>query len=91
VAGGFEVTPSALAALSASVVGIRDQLSDARTVDCGPALGSAVVDAALGHFVSGWRDGRAQICAEVADLSSALAAAAAAYASTDGDLAAAVS
>jgi hypothetical protein len=91
MAEGFEVTPAALAALSASAAGIRDQLSVGVSVECNPALGSAVVAAALGQFVSGWRDGRAQICAEVSDLSSALAAAAAAYASTEGDLAAAIS
>lgn len=91
MAEGFEVTPAALAGLSASAAGIRDQLSAGVSVDCGPALGSAAVAAALGQFVSGWRDARAQICAEVSDLSSALAAAAAAYASTEGDLAAAIS
>jgi hypothetical protein len=91
VAAGFEVTPAALAALSASAAGIRDQLSVEVSVDCGPALGSALLVSALGQFVAGWRDGRAQICGEVSDLSSALAAAATAYASTDGDLAAALS
>jgi hypothetical protein len=91
VAGAFEVTPAALTALSSSVRGICDQLSDARVFDCEPALGSAVVAAALDHFATGWRDGRAQISAEVSDLSAALAAAAMAYASTDGDLAAAIS
>jgi hypothetical protein len=91
MAAGFEVTPAALATLSASAAGIRDRLSVGVRVDCGPALGSAVVAAALSQFVSGWRDGRAQICAEVSDLSSALAAAASAYAATEGDLAAAIS
>lgn len=91
MAGGFEGTPAALTALSASAAKIRDQLSVGVSVDCGAALGSAVVVAALGHFLAGWHDGRVQICAEVSDLSSALAAAAAAYAATDGDLAAAIS
>jgi hypothetical protein len=71
---------------------VRDELS--RTADLGsdfgPALGSAVVAGALHHFVTGWHDGRAQICADVGQLSDLLGQAAAVYGETDDDLAAAM-
>jgi hypothetical protein len=54
------------------------------------SLGSAVVAAALHHFVTGWRDGRAQIGVEVDGLASMLRQASEVYASTDGDLATAI-
>jgi hypothetical protein len=50
-----------------------------------------VVAGALHHFVTGWHDGRAQICADVGQLSDLLAQASNAYSETDGDLAAAMS
>ena len=90
---GFQVNPAALGALASSVRRIRDQLERTADLgqDCGPALGSDVVAGALHHFVTGWHDGRAQICADVGQLSDLLAQASNAYSETDGDLAAAMS
>jgi hypothetical protein len=90
---GFQVTPAALGALATAVGRVRDQLE--RTADLGqdvePALGSDVVAGALLHFVTGWHDGRAQICADVGQLSDLLSQASQVYSETDGDLAAAMS
>ena len=90
---GFAVTPASLALLASAVGRIRDELS--LTADLGeavgPALGSDVVAGALHHFVAGWHDGRAQICADVGQLSDLLTQASQVYAETDGDLAAAMS
>jgi hypothetical protein len=86
------VTPASLGSLAAAVGRIRDQLEATADLgsDVGPALGSAVVAGALHHFVTGWHDGRAQICADVGQLSDLLAQASAVYSETDGDLAAAM-
>ncbi len=88
----IQVTPAELAELATAVGRIRDQLQGTADLlhDYAPAMGSSVVTGALAHFVSGWRDGRKQISAEVDALSQMLAQAAAAYAQTDGDLAAAI-
>jgi hypothetical protein len=90
--GSFAVTPESLTALAGSVLRVRDQLDGTADLagDCSAALGSGVVASALHHFVTGWRDGRAQIGAEVNSLAVALRQAADVYASTDGDLAAAI-
>jgi hypothetical protein len=83
--GAFQVAPEEL--VRSPVSRIRDQLEGADLVhDCTPALGSDVVAAALQHFVSGWRDGRKQICAEVEALADMLRQAATTYAATDGEL-----
>lgn len=89
----FQVTPASLAALGSAVGRVRDQLSLTADLggDLGAALGSDVVAGALYHFVTGWHDGRAQICADVGQLSDLLAQASAVYGATDGDLAAAIS
>jgi len=92
-ARGFAVTPASLALLASAVGRVRDELE--RTADLGdgvgPALGSDMVAGALHHFVTGWHDGRAQICADVGQLSDLLTQASQAYGNTDGDLAAAMS
>jgi hypothetical protein len=90
---GFQVTPADLGALASAVGRIRDQLEHTADLgqDCGPALGSEVVAGALSHFVTGWHDGRAQICTDVGQLSDLLTQASNAYGETDGDLAAAMS
>ena len=92
MAPAIQVTPAELAQLASAVARVRDQLQGTADLlhDYAPAMGSAVVTGALAQFVSGWRDGRKQICAEVDALSQMLAQAAAAYAQTDGDLAAAI-
>jgi hypothetical protein len=92
MAAAIQVTPRELAELAIAVGRILDQLQGTADLlhDYAPAMGSPVVTDALAHFVSGWRDGRKQICAEVDALSQMLAQAAAAYARTDGDLAAAI-
>ena len=91
-ARGFAVTPASLAVLAAAVGRVRDELSLTADLglDVGAALGSDVVAGALHHFVTGWHDGRAQICADVGQLSNLLTQAAAVYGETDGDLAAAM-
>jgi hypothetical protein len=91
-ARGFVVTPASLALLACAVGRVRDDLSLTADlgVDVGPALGSDVVAGALHHFVTGWHDGRAQICADVGQLSDLLTQASQIYSSTDGDLAAAM-
>jgi hypothetical protein len=88
----FAVTPASLAALAAAVGRIRDQLEGTADLGegVGPALGSDVVAGALHHFVTGWHDGRAQICADVGQLSDLLTQASRVYRETDGDLAAAM-
>ena len=90
---GFQVNPTELGALASGVRRIRDQLERTADLgrDCGPALGSDVVAGALHHFVTGWHDGRAQICADVGQLADLLAQASIVYGDTDGDLAAAMS
>ena len=90
---GFQVNPTELGALASGVRRIRDQLERTADLgrDCGPALGSDVVAGALHHFVTGWHDGRAQICADVGLLADLLAQASTVYGETDGDLAAAMS
>ena len=90
--GRFQVTPELLTALAASVARVRDHLSSTQDLvgDLSPALGSDMVASALHHFVSGWHDGRAQICAEVDDLAQMLRQASGVYTATDGDLAAAI-
>jgi hypothetical protein len=92
-ARGFRVTPASLLVLATAVGRIRDELERAADLgqDFGPALGSEVVAGALHHFVTGWHDGRAQICADVGQLSDLLTQASNAYGETDGDLAAAMS
>ena len=72
----IQVTPGELAELATAVVRVRDQLQGTADLlhDYAPAMGSPVVTGALRHFVSGWRDGRKQICAEVDALSQMLAA-----------------
>jgi hypothetical protein len=89
----IQVTPASLGALGVAVGRIRDQLALTADLgsDFGPALGSDVVAGALHHFVTGWHDGRAQICADVGQLSDLLAQASTVYGATDGDLAAAMS
>ena len=89
----FQVTPASLDALGSAVGRVRDQLSLAADLrgDVGVALGSDVVAGALHHFVTGWHDGRAQICADVGQLADLLSQASTVYAATDGDLAAAMS
>jgi hypothetical protein len=93
MADAFQVTPTTLGALGSAVARVRDQLS--LTADLSgaveAALGSDVVAGALHHFVTGWRDGRAQICADVGQLADLLTQASAVYGATDGDLAAAMS
>ena len=91
-AGTFTVTPDELLALAAGVASIRDRLDGTRDLvtDVAAALGSDVVASALEHFVSGWRDGRKQISAEVGALSEMLTQAASTYSETDGQLAAAI-
>jgi hypothetical protein len=88
----FAVTPASLGALGAAVGRIRSQLESTADLGegVGPALGSDVVAGALHHFVTGWHDGRAQICADVGQLSGLLNQASAVYGATDGDLAAAM-
>jgi hypothetical protein len=88
----FQVAPEDLVALAGSVSRIRDQLESAADLvhDCVPALGSDLVAGALEHFVTGWRDGRKQICAEVEALAEMLRQAATTYAATDGELANAI-
>lgn len=88
----FQVTPADLAALAVSVSRIRDELDGTADLvhDLAPALGSDLVASALHHFVTGWRDGRRQICAEVGALSEMLTQAATTYAATDGELAIAI-
>jgi hypothetical protein len=90
--GRIQVTPESVAALAASVARARDQLDGTADLvgDCTAALGSAVVVAALHHFVTGWHDGRAQIGAEVGGLADMLRQASEVYTATDGDLAAAI-
>jgi hypothetical protein len=91
-ARGFEVTPASLGVLAAAVGRVRDELE--RTADLGEgvgaALGSDAVAGALHHFVTGWHDGRAQICTDVAQLADLLRQASQVYDETDGDLAAAM-
>ena len=89
----FTVTAAELGTLASTVGQIRDQLERTADLDhdCGPALGSAVVAGALQHFVAGWHDGRAQICADVGQLADLLTQASEVYGATDGDLAAAMS
>ncbi|HEY0869415.1 MAG TPA: hypothetical protein VGD55_03370 [Acidothermaceae bacterium] len=89
----FQVTPASLALLASAVGRVRDELSFTADLggDVGAALGSDVVAGALHHFVTGWHDGRAQICADVGQLADLLTQASAVYAATDGDLAAAMS
>jgi hypothetical protein len=91
--GRIQVTPHELGALATAVARVRDQLE--RTADLGqdygPALGSQMTADALNHFVSGWHDARAQISADIRQLSDLLAQAATAYGETDGGLAAAMS
>ena len=88
----FQVTPASLGALASGVGRIRDQLERTADLgqDVGPALGSDVVAGALHHFVTGWHDGRAQICADVGRLADLLTQASQVYGETDGDLAAAM-
>jgi hypothetical protein len=90
--GTFAVTPAALGALASAVSRAGDQLASTPdlALSCVDSLGSTVVASALSHFVSGWHDGRAQICSEVAALASALGEASVTYSATDGDLAAAI-
>ena len=90
--GTFTVTPEELLALAAGVASIRDRLDGTRDLvtDVTAALGSDVVASALEHFVSGWRDGRKQISAEVGALSQMLTQAASDYAQTDVEVAAAM-
>ena len=89
----FAVTPAALGSLAAAVRRVRDELEGTADLgsDVGAALGSDVVAGALHHFVTGWHDGRAQICADVGQLSDLLNQASRVYGETDGDLAAAMS
>src|SRR5665213_339516 len=91
-AGGFAVTPGSLTELAGSVGRVRDHLDGTADLvgDCSAALGSGMVSLALHHFVTGWRDGRAQIGAEVDALAQMLSQASGVYASTDGDIAAAI-
>ena len=88
----FAVTPASLSALAAAFGRARDELERTADLgqDVGAALGSDVVAGALHHFVTGWHDGRAQICADVGQLSDLLGQASAVYGETDGDLAAAM-
>ena len=92
-ARGFAVTPASLALLASAVGRVRDELERTADLgsDVGSELGSDVVAGALHHFVTGWHDGRAQICADVGQLSDLLAQASTVYGATDGDLAAAMS
>ena len=92
-ARGFQVTPASLALLASAVGRVRDELERTPDLgsDVGAALGSDVVAGALHHFVTGWHDGRAQICADVGQLSDLLTQASQVYGETDGDLAAAMS
>ena len=89
----FQVTPASLGALGSTVGRVRDQLSLTPDLgaDVGSALGSDVVAGALHQFVTGWRDGRAQICADVGQLADLLAQASVVYGETDGGVAAAMS
>jgi hypothetical protein len=89
----FQVTPASLGALASAVGRVRDQLEGTTDLgtDFASALGSDVVAGALHHFVTGWHDGRAQICADVGQLADLLTQASAVYGETDGDLAAAMS
>jgi hypothetical protein len=89
----IQVTPASLGALGTAAGRIRDQLSLTADLgeDVGPALGSDVVAGALHHFVTGWHDGRAQICADLGQLADLLTQASQVYGDTDGDLAAAMS
>ena len=89
----FSVTLASLGALGSAVGRIRDQLEGTADLGeaVGPALGSDVVASALHHFVTGWHDGRAQICADVGQLSDLLTQASHVYGETDGDLAVAMS
>lgn len=90
--GTFAVTPDALGALATAVGRVGSQLSSTPdlALNCVDSLGSRVVASALGHFISGWRDGRAQICCEVAALASALSEASSTYGSTDAEVASAM-
>jgi hypothetical protein len=90
--GMFQVVPEELAALASSVYRLREQLDNTSDLvnDCTSALGSDVVALALHHFVTGWRDGRRQIAAELDDLSAMLTQASTTYAATDSELADAI-
>jgi hypothetical protein len=92
-ARGFAVTPASLALLAGAVGRVRDELERTADLgsDVGAAFGSDVVAGALHHFVTGWHDGRAQICADVGQLSDLLGQASQVYGEIDGDLAAAMS
>ncbi|HEX7105407.1 MAG TPA: type VII secretion target [Acidothermaceae bacterium] len=92
MADGFAVTPGELLELAQGVSAIRGQLEATPDLvaDLSPALGSSEVAGALHHFVSGWRDGRKQISAEVGALSDMLSQAAEAYYSTDSSIASAI-
>jgi hypothetical protein len=89
----FAVTPASLGTLASAVARVRDHLEGTADLGegVGPALGSDAVAGALHHFVTGWHDGRAQICADVGHLADLLTQAATVYAATDGDLATAMS
>jgi len=89
----FQVTPATLGTLASTVGRVRDELERTADLgqDVGAALGSDVVASALHHFVTGWHDGRAQICADVGQLSGLLTQAARVYGETESDIAAATS
>jgi hypothetical protein len=90
--GSYRVTPSELAGLATAMSRIGAELDGTADLvhDCTPALGSDLVGAALHHFVTGWRDGRKQICAEIDALSQMLSQASTTYGATDSELAAAI-
>ncbi len=88
----FEVTPSSLDSLAAGVSAVKRELDATPDLvgDCSAALGPAVVASALSSFVSGWRDGRRQISAEVGALGDMLAQASRTYAETESDVCGAI-
>ena len=92
LARGFQVTPASLALLASAVSRVRDELERTADLgqDVGAAFGSDVVAGALHHFVTGWHDGRAQICADVGQLADLLGQASQVYGETDDGLASAM-
>ena len=86
------VSPPALATLAAGIraIGVELDATPDLVSDGESALGSAVVADALARFVSGWRDGRRQICTEVGALADMLAQASRIYAETESATCAAI-
>jgi hypothetical protein len=89
--GAFTVSPSSLASLGSGVTAVRSSLdSTAALVGDGSCLGSSIASDALSDFVSGWRDGRRQISADLDAVASMLATAAQVYLESENSVCAAI-